>query len=304
MSCKNLFLRVGFCFGSRLVALGVIAFLLNLPLVLARDPLAEKDPVKEAQAKQNLPEGFEREPHSRIETVDGIALYARIAYVLKDGTRIPFNLVPRKTPSDPPTFYIMQNKVSNELFGKLGVAGPKSVWQLGGLAGGKDLGNGNSQVAVFRITVAEAHAFAKALGGRLPSAQEWDKAAGRYDSKGKGPFREPLPDKPGCIGVNRAREGPMEVGKATHDVSIFGCHDMAGNGREFTRTVALQEGREVPLQRPSKDTMVLLRGRSYAMRRPLSLHELERDAYTECQSCTEPSPYTGFRVVLEAMRTK
>ena len=35
----------------------------------------------------------------------------------------------------------------------------------------------------------------------------------------------------------------LPVGTAIRDVSIFGCRDMTGNGREWTRTIARQETR-------------------------------------------------------------
>ncbi len=133
--------------------------------------------------------------------------------------------------------------------------------------------------------------------------EQWDKAAGRYDNReGSGPFREPWdPEDPRQIAVGRAQRGPMEVGTATHDISQpFGCRDMAGNGREWTRT-AKQAEVTLPLKHRDEFVTVVLRGRSYASPKPLSYKDLADPLEQGAEWYTATDPYTGFRVVFDQL---
>ena len=89
---------------------------------------------------------------------------------------------------------------------------------------------------VLRVDIQEAHRCAEWLGGALPSVEQWDKAAGRFESdRGVGPFESPF--AAGEIAIGREKLGPLPVGSAVKDVCKFsGCRDMAGNGLEWTRT--------------------------------------------------------------------
>jgi serine/threonine protein kinase len=154
--------------------------------------------------------------------------YSRIDYRLPDGTAIPFLGICARKADDPPTFYIMPDKVSNGLFCKFAsptlckdalallgcLAAPGSgpldgfglimaprfaepwQWQLGadylveGQVKPQDIGAANPNLPVFRVTAVEAHRFARWLGGDLPSLKEWDKAAGLYEKpRRQGPFQ-------------------------------------------------------------------------------------------------------------------
>jgi hypothetical protein len=107
------------------------------------------------------------------------------------------------------------------------------------------------------------------------------------------------------IAVNRGDEGPLEVGTASKDISIFKCRDMAGNGREWTRELFAIVGsidREVPLKRNPNDyrDRVILRGRSYVQDEPLrfvdpSMGEDRPDSLGYLQTRFD----LGFRVVIE-----
>ncbi len=148
---------------------------------------------------------------------DGKRFYDRIHlkyHELQGGEKIVFLLIPQKRPDDPPTFYIMENKVCNELFGKFAAERPDAVrlespiepwiesvqlmleplfrldvkkrasyWNWGGFADGKHLGNANPRHPVFGVTWFEANAFAKWMGANinLPTAIQWDKASGFYE---------------------------------------------------------------------------------------------------------------------------
>jgi hypothetical protein len=232
-----------------------------------------------------LPEGC-RNDGTETEKRGDKEFYKRIVYDL-DGTKLPFVLVPSLRPDDPPTFYMMENKVSIEAFQKF-AENPKikalignDDWRNGALAKGKNMGIGNKSLPVTRVALEDAHRFAVAMGGKLPSVQQWDKAAGRFEpNHPEGPFKGPWTleedkDKD-QIAIDREEKGPLEVGKASKDISPFGCRDMAGNGREWTRDLFLLgsgKEREVPLP-PGRlidnyKDRVFLRGRNYMEDRPL-----------------------------------
>jgi formylglycine-generating enzyme required for sulfatase activity len=165
----------------------------------------------------------------------------------------------------------------------------------------------------MRAEIGEAHAFGKWLGGLLPSVEQWDRAAGRFDAKedDEGPFIKDWKDTPGAedIAVGRAELGPLPVGAAKKDRSRLGCHDMAGNGFEWTRTFVtggapgefIGDSVRVPT-----DARVLLRGRDYAHPNPLFFKELLEPYITfdffEASRAQAIRPYLahiGFRVVIE-----
>src|SRR5207302_6153695 len=76
-----------------------------------------------------------------------------------------------------------------------------------------DVGAADGRLPVLRVGVEDAHRFARWLGGLLPSKDEWDVAAGRWEKDaGAGPF---LPNwKEGEIAVGRMSRGPMRAGEA------------------------------------------------------------------------------------------
>jgi hypothetical protein len=258
-----------------------------------------------------VPAGFAPAPEARVEvdaSQGGRRYYDRIVKVLGDGTSVPFVLVRKGRGSDPDTFYIMEDKVWVGLFRKFADENPgrvsNSQWRdEGALADQKPTKDGRPRNPVMNVTVIDAWTCARWLGGNLPTVKQWNKASGFNEpNRGTGPFLEPW--EKGEIAVDRGKEGPMDVGTAGKDTSVFKVHDMAGNGREWTRDLALNFSHEtVPLGRPPKDgDRVELRGRSYAAPSPLRFRDLEEDNVLrkiEAQDYLEPSPFTGFRVVVE-----
>jgi len=243
---------------------------------------------------------------------------------------VPFVLIPSEEKGKQP-FYIMVDRVWNGLFAEF-VAGheddpavQKSQWKKGAVkrnADGDsyiDLGSDDPMMPVFRADIQEAELCAEWLGGQLPTAAQWDRAAGlpttlKEEDSDKGPFE---PDwQPGDIAVGREEQGPMAVGKAAKDRSIYGVHDMAGNGFEWTRSCkdASLDYYEYDgnLSKVGPTWDVLLRGRTYFNPDPLTFgqfsdrfmkipfFETERtlDA-TRIESYKNLLPQTGFRVVVE-----
>ncbi len=165
--------------------------------------------------------------------------------VRPDGSKVevPFLLIQRRKRNDPPAFYIMETKVWNELFAVFRSSTSGGSRRLSGRRAQKPDGEWlgvegeAARYPVFNVRLAEAVRFATWLGGKLPSAEEWDKAAGFNDRPSRGHWSL-LQHRVGCndIAVDRENEGPVPVGSSKDDVSVFGVRDVAGNGWEFTRT--------------------------------------------------------------------
>ena len=97
----------------------------------------------------------------------------------------------------------------------------------------------------------------------------------------------------------------MEVGKASKDISFFGCRDMAGNGREWTRDLYILGAggeREVPLDRETNNQKdrVILRGRSYVEEKPLKFTDAGMGTeLPDTLGYKETRFDVGFRAVIE-----
>ena len=254
-----------------------------------------------------VPKGFQAADGAKTVRVHHDTFYDRIVRETRGGERVVFILIPRKRRDEAETFYIMENKVWNGLFAEFATANPGAVkddsWKKGALAKGKDVGIENKRLPVMRTSVEEAHECCVWLGGRLPSLQQWDTAAGLYEStERESPLTEAWDGKSSdAVGVNRALQGPLEVGTASLDRSPFGCRDMAGNGAEWTRDVFGVTRRTVPLDRPGEDDVVMLRGRSYLNPSPLKYEELRNPELlkTESMFYGGRDPTIGFRAVVE-----
>jgi formylglycine-generating enzyme required for sulfatase activity len=159
----------------------------------------------------------------------------------------------------------------------------------------------------MNVTAKDAYRFAGWLGGNLPSEDEWNKAAGLYEpNKGKGPFNDKVPIKEEDrtqFGLNRSeQEGPIPVGTGALDISEpFKLHDMAANGKEWTRSVADFRNKEVGKSGLTDRDRVLLRGRDYRRDDPLTYAEMQNPVKTESQGPNETMPWTGFRVVIDTL---
>jgi serine/threonine protein kinase len=268
-----------------------------------------------------LPAGWEPEPdwktkEVKTETINEKPIYTSIAYTPPGGTvRVVFLLMKHETDKDPAPFYIMRKKVSNRVFGEITKAYPNPPWDTrwedGGRWDGKDLRTESVEKdnPVYRVSVDEAHRFARLLGGELPTPQQWDKAAGRFANR-PGPFEGAVPegsagdpDWPGGFALKDT--GPQKVTEPGRDRSCFGCENMASNGLEWTCYVADSDGGMVLEKRPidfskKESVRVILRGASYQETKPLLFEG--RRPFMQRRFAENGTPHVdpevSFRVVL------
>jgi serine/threonine protein kinase len=250
----------------------------------------------------------------------GHKFYRRIVRDV-NGQKVVMIAIPPSSPADPPLFYIMENKVWNDLYAAF-MASPeaerlfekyrsreggdqlfskdKDQWKDGADAPGArpprlklGVGEGRGRMPVFRVTVTEAHCFAEWLGGRLPKRIQWLKAAGALDPNASdGPFDGP----PDGIAVNLGKEGPWPVDQGQQDVSVYGCRQVAGNGKEWTRTMQDPETLEIPLLEIISERPVLTCGQSYLAQKPLTYKDM---MLPNSESCFAAKEDISFRIVLQ-----
>jgi formylglycine-generating enzyme required for sulfatase activity/predicted Ser/Thr protein kinase len=129
-------------------------------------------------------------------------------------------------------FFIDKNEVTNEEYAKFvnaaGYAAPKH-WKGGEIPAGEE------KFPVSNVACADAEAYAKWAGKRLPAADEWETAAG-YDLKENKLRRFPWGNDYAAGKANVNTQGPQPVGSFPNGVGPFGCLDMAGNVWEWTST--------------------------------------------------------------------
>jgi len=233
-----------------------------------------------------LPDRAVPTPDARVVTLaDGRKLPDRIS-VPVGAEVVRFRLVtggsgPR--PVEP--FYVLESKVSNKLFRSGGGQPPPESERNG------------PEAPVTHLTAEEAAAFAaRVFGGRLPTPDEWDHAAGLYSVTDRAEVT--LPGGRPRVGIPRPE--PTGEDDSGPDVNEFGLRDMAGNGREWTRAT-LAGQKLVGVHPLEADDLVILRGRCFSHSRGLTFAQLVEEQTTpQTQYAGVRSPYTGFRVVLPA----
>jgi iron(II)-dependent oxidoreductase len=127
-----------------------------------------------------------------------------------------------------PNYYIDQFPVTNQLYRRfLTETGYKRrprlinapIW-------------GDPQTPVVAVNWDDAHAYAAWTGKRLPTEQEWEKAARGTDGR-LFPWGSDL-ERTFCNCFEAGLGNTSEVGSFTESASPYGAHDMAGNVWEMT----------------------------------------------------------------------
>jgi len=96
---------------------------------------------------------------------------------------------------------------------------------------------GEEELPVTGVTVAQAQAYARSVGGRLPAALEWERAAGWDPTARKKrlfPWGDDLrSDACNFAGYAAGRGKAMPVRSLPADRSAYGVYDLAGNVGEW-----------------------------------------------------------------------
>src|SRR5207248_4367761 len=81
---------------------------------------------------------------------------------------------------------------------------PYELYNQEGWPQPNDLGAHEGSWPVLRVDIQEAHPCAVWLGGWLPTSEQWEKAAGRFESGGtEGPFDGAEPFAPDDLAIGR-----------------------------------------------------------------------------------------------------
>lgn len=293
--------RKAFWLGGGLL---LVAAIVAIALLIDRTPAPSE---KTARKSIELPTGFQPDGDAKSVSIDGQEASERIVYSLPDKTALVFQLIQQNRQEDPPPFYMLRTKVTNHAFAQFAQAHPDAVkassWKLGA-AGANEIPLGVDDYPyypVMRVSVDEAHRFAQWLHGELPSARQWDKAAGRFDGA-VGPYTgdaKGLSKQDLGIGLNSLQPANRETAIA----SLSGIRDLAGNGYEWTRSVADDENKDVPFDDLAWNDRIALRGMTYFASAPFRFNDRPNRRYRIHSPQGEPgaSPEVGFRIVVPAI---
>jgi formylglycine-generating enzyme required for sulfatase activity len=129
-----------------------------------------------------------------------------------------------------PDYYLDKYEVTNEQYRKFcdetGHAAPVNpFWDL-------QYHERNPQQPVIGVSYADAEAYAAWAGKRLPTEEEWEKAAS-WDAKTNRKLLWPWGDTPEVSRANIGTKHPQTVGYFVNGASPYGVMDMAGNAREW-----------------------------------------------------------------------
>jgi formylglycine-generating enzyme required for sulfatase activity len=190
-------------------------------------------------------------------------------------------------------YYIDKYEITHEQYAKFVKATghkPPVDWPKG------DMPAKLAKHPVVNVTFADAAAYAKWAGKRLPTEAEWEKAARGVDGR-VFPWGNDPKGKKTAAGVD-AKEHTWPVGSFPDDVSPYGCLDMAGNVWEWTTDWydAYPGNKELELEYGNK--FKVIRGGG-------AINYYQADATKRCADRARSAPYgtydgLGFRCVKEA----
>jgi hypothetical protein len=238
------------------------------------------------------------------------------------GETVTMVVVPQETPTDPPTFYMMRDKVWNDLF-RAYRSDPKSQtlrrkyasragcerlekagetdWEKGAHGGGgiqtpmRDFGavsKDRGRIPVYRVTPFEAACVAEWMDGRLPSQMQYQRAVGI--EKESLPRVFDINADPTSLPLNPP-DGPWSIDKWGRDEIGEGCRQLVSNGREYTRNLSDKPG-DLPLTDMKLLSAVHVVGRSYLDTTPPNPGEVVKHR----SEFVDATPFEcSFRVVLE-----
>ena len=261
-------------------------------------PAAKKDPTPEPPKKEppkqeppkspawRVPAGYTAAPGAKSVRIGEREYPGIIQREAAEAGTIRFLLIePRGVAIRP--FYAQEHKVSNALVERFVRDHPGSLkntrWSAVANAG-----------PAMNLRFAEAREIAASLGGRLPTPEEWDAMTGLHEPNR--PDQITLRGRP-AVGIAI----PRSLVDQDTDRGVFDLCDLAGNGREYTAAILTADGApRVPAATEDDQALLILRGRMHTLADPLTWETLKTEQKTpQTQYFGKPSPYTGFRVIVD-----
>lgn len=230
-----------------------------------------------------VPENYPRQPTYRIHAPTEMAL-----------AHVPageFLYGPERQPAQTGEFWIGRYQVTNADYKRFIDANPGQPVPLIDAEWAKaynwnpstrDYPPGKATHPVVLVSWADARAYCDWAGMRLPSEEEWEKAARGADGRAY-PWGDdpPTPDLCNC---DHATLGTTSVGRySPQSDSPYGCGDMAGNVSEWTSTPGDTAG------------MRIVRGGAWPFDQ-----ENNQVTYRLEASATRLTPYIGFRALTDS----
>jgi gamma-glutamyl hercynylcysteine S-oxide synthase len=150
------------------------------------------------------------------------------------------------------------------------------------------------------VTWAEADAYARWAGGRLPTEAEYHRAA--FGTPSGGERRHPWGEEPPAArhgNFDFERFDPIDVGSRPGGASAWGVHDLVGNGWEWTSTVFAGFPGFQPLASYPEYSAEFFDGEHYVMKgaSPVTARELLRPGFRNWFRPRYPYVYAAFRCV-------
>jgi len=151
------------------------------------------------------------------------------------------------------------------------------------------------------VSHAEAEAYARWKGKRLPTEAEFHRAAFGTPSGEERPYPwgDGAPDSARHGNFDFARWDPVPVGSYPAGVSAWGVHDLVGNGWEWTSTVFEPFPGFAPLPSYPEYSADFFDGQHYVMKgaSPATSRELLRASFRNWFRAQYPYVYATFRLV-------
>lgn len=168
------------------------------------------------------------EPASEIDYNGRMVLIPAGAFIMGDNSHGPEEKPEHSV--ELPAYYIDKNEVTNEQYKKFCDAANHAppinpFWD-------PQYFQNNPKQPVLGITFSDAQAYAQWANKRLPTEEEWEKAAG-WDPKAKKKRQWPWGDSADPTRANVGTDHPKDVGSYPTGASAYGVNDMVGNAEEW-----------------------------------------------------------------------